>query len=664
MFCGRGLTFACVVALLLSWALRPEGGTAGEAAGVVSHVKVLSDKVEDVSSLDAWKKACLKDGMSDEQKAMVVWQTVFKFQHQDAPPAEFLQNETFIQDVIKIFNVYGYSMCGQATADAEALARHAGLKARGWTISHHLVPEIWWDDSWHLLDGSLIAYFPKADGKLASLEEIIAGVSDWLGKNPGLKGNDAKLREFQFKGPGWKKGPEILVNCPTYSADGWLPAYTHGWYSTMQEYDGSTKFPYEPGYSVGYQVNIQLRKGERLMRNWSHQGLYIGGLDGEAPGCLKMKVGQQFLRYTPKYGDLANGRVGNGTLEYDVPLADGSFRAGALSAENLACKSDDQAEPALHVKDGAAEGTLILRMPSSYVYLAAFLACKATVGTGGEISASLSDNNGLDWKELARFTASGEQKVDLKPSGKIFRRYDYRVKFVLKGKGTGLDALKLTHDIQHSQRALPALGQGANTITFSAGPQEGTITIEPSSNPASKGKQLTVEDYHAQANNIQGNELPINGAQGDITFPIATPGDMTRLRLGAFYRARDAKEGWEMQVSFDGGKTFKTIAPLPGETGRGVVKFITYSEIPPGTRAALVKYTGTKRTACLLMNLRIDADYLEPHGGFRPVKITYNWEENGQAKQDVHVAKQPDEKYTINCAAKPAMKSVVLELAE
>ncbi|MCY3020349.1 MAG: hypothetical protein NTW87_15125 [Planctomycetota bacterium] len=636
--------------------------TAADGAGVVSHISVLSDKVEDVSSLNAWKKACLKDGMTDEQKAMAIWTTVVKFQHQDGPPFEFLHNENFVQDAIKIFNVYGYSFCGVATADVEALARHAGLKARGWTISRHVVSEVWWDDSWHLLDASLICYFPKADRKPASVEEIIAGVSDWLAKDPALKGNDAKLREFQFKGPGWRKGPEILALCPTYSGDGWLPAFTHGWYSQMQEYDGSTKFPYEPGYSVGYQVNTQLRKGERLTRNWSNKGLHVNMQGGEAPGCMSMKVGESSLRYTPKYGDLSNGRVGNGTLEYDVPLADGSCKAGALSFENLACKAEDKADPALHVKDGAAEGTLILRMPSSYVYLGGELSCKAAVGAGGEISAQFSDNNGLDWKEIAKVTASGEQKVDLKPH--VFRRYDYRLKLVLKGKGTGLDALKLTHDIQHSQRPLPALGQGANTIAFSAGPQEGTITIEGSTIPATKGKQLTVEEFHPQANNMGGNELPIKGAQGDITFPIATPGDMTRLRLGAFYRARDPKEGWELQVSFDGGKTFKTMDRLPGNTGRGDVKFITFPEIPPGTRAALVRYTGVQRTACLLMNLRIDADYVEPHGGFRPVRIGYSWEENGQAKQDVHIAKQAEETYTINCASKPTMKSIVLELAE
>ena len=55
---------------------------------------------------------------------------------------------------------------------------------------------------------------------------------------------------------------------------------------------------------------------------------------------------------------------------------------------------------------------------------------------------------------------------------------------------------------------------------------------------------------------------------------------------------------------------------------------------------------------------------VEPAGGFRPVKVTYRWEEDGKAKEQVFVAKKGEETWTINCAAKPAMKSIVMELAE
>src|SRR5436853_75407 len=48
-------------------------------AGIVSHIKVLSDKIEDVSSMNAWLKSCIKPGMTDEKKALAVWASVVKF---------------------------------------------------------------------------------------------------------------------------------------------------------------------------------------------------------------------------------------------------------------------------------------------------------------------------------------------------------------------------------------------------------------------------------------------------------------------------------------------------------------------------------------------------------------------------------------------------------
>ncbi|HPD16908.1 MAG TPA: hypothetical protein PLE19_18325 [Planctomycetota bacterium] len=639
-------------------------GDAPKAVGIVSHVKVLSDKVEDVSSLDAWRKSFLRDTLSDRDKALAAWESVVRFQHQDAPPVEYLQMEDMVLDAIKMFNVYGYSMCGNAASHVQSLARAAGLEARGWTIQGHVVPEVLWDGKWHLLDASLINYFPKPDGDLASVEEIAAAIKEWYDKNPGFKGNDAKLRQFHAENgwTGWKRGPALLAACPFYTADGWLPARTHGWYATMQEYDGSTLFAYENGYSVGYQVNVQLRPGERLTRNWGHKGLHIN-MDGAggAPGCLTMKPGERFMIYTPRYGDLANGRVGNGTLEYEPPLADGSLAAAALACENLDFRGERKDGPALFAKDAAQPATLVLRMPSSYVYLGGELTLKAAVGTGGEIALAFSDNNGLDWRELGRFTASGDQKLDLKPH--VYRRYDYRLKFTLKGASTGLDALKITHDIQHSQRPLPALDRGENTITFSAEPSEGTITVEGSTDPKNKGKQVLYTDFHPERKNIKDDLLVLSAATGEVTFPIETPGEMTRLRVGIYYRARDPKDAWDIAASFDGGKTWQPIGHCEGPT-RNHGKYFVLDKVPAGTRSALVRFTGTQRTVAMIYQTRIDADYREPHGGFRPVKVTYTWEEGAAEKRHVHVAQKPAETYTIFCASKPTMRSLIVELAQ
>ena len=120
----------------LSILLTLAAGTALAAGvGVVSHVKVLSDKVPDVSSLEAWKASFIKPGMTDREKALAVWASVVKFQYQDNPPSEFLQLENNVLDALKMFNVYGYSMCGNAASHVQSLARYAGLQARGWTIN-------------------------------------------------------------------------------------------------------------------------------------------------------------------------------------------------------------------------------------------------------------------------------------------------------------------------------------------------------------------------------------------------------------------------------------------------------------------------------------------------------------------------------------------------
>jgi len=651
------LNVAALVVVLLA------GSALSGQVGAVSHVKVVSDRVEDVSSLEAWRKSFINEGMSDKEKALAVWSSVVRFQHQDSPPCEYLQLENTVLDAIKMFNVYGYGFCGVSASHVQSLARYAGLKARGWTISRHVVPELYWDGAWHLLDPSLINYFPKPDGKLASVAEIVAAVKAWYAKSPGFKGNDAKLRQFhrENRWKGWRRGPELLSNCPFYDAGGWLPARTHGWYSTMQEYDGSTLFPYECGYSTGYQVNIQLRQGERLTRNWSNKGLHVMMDQGRAPGSLKGVVGKGFFVYAPGFGDLAPGRIGNGTHEYDVPLADGAFRLGALVVENLACKAEDNTSPAVHVKNPARPATLVLRVPSSYVYLAGTLTFKAAVGKGGQIAISFSDNNALGWKKIGKVTASGDRRIDLKPL--VFRRYDYRLKLVLKGKGTGLDALKIVHDIQHSQRALPALGQGSNTITFSATPPEGTITIEGSTDPKNKGKQLLYTDFHPERKNIQDKLLVLAGGKGEVTFPIETPGEMTRLRIGIYYRARDKRDAWDVQVSFDGGKTFRAVGRCEGPT-RNHGKYFVVPDVPPGTKAARIRFSGTQRNTTMLYQARIDADYREPRGGFRPVKITYVWQEGTIERRHVHVARSPRETYRITCGNKPVMKSIILELAE
>jgi len=659
----RVLGFALAIACCFLLAFSLSAYVAPQQVGVVCNIKVVSDKVQDVSSLEAWQRSFIKPDMSDEEKALAIWRSVVMFRHQDSPPKELLEGDGCVHDPIKVFNVYGYNMCCCAASNIAALARFIGLPARIWTIRAHVVPEVQWDGEWHMLDASLINYFRKPNGKIASVDEIIAEVKAWYDAHPEYRNNEAKLRELhrQDGWTGWKRGPALLANCPFYGSDGWLPAKTHGWYSTMLEYDGSVKFLYEPGYSLGYRVNNQLRPGERLVLNWFNKGFHVNMRDGEEPGCLRKRIGEDDLTYARDYGDVAPGRIGNGLREYDVPLADGTFRVGMLVAENLICRSEAKAKdaPAVQVRDPTKPAVLEFRMPSSYVYLTGTLTFQAVVPKGGRIRVFFSDNNGLDWRELKTVTTSGELKVDLSPL--VLRRYDYRLRFVLTGKGTGLERIRVSHDIQHSQRALPALTQGKNFVTVIVGPPESTVTLQASAKLEWRGKQLIYTDFHPQLRGIEPNLMRVEGSEGEAIFAVSTPADMVRLRCGVHYRARDQMDGWEVQVSFDDGKTFQTIRKLWGPTA-GHCDYFVVDKIPAGTKKALIRFVGQQRNTTCLFSLRIDADYREPFGGFRPVKVTYVWEEGGVEKRQTFVARKPQETFVITCESSPTMKSLILEL--
>ena len=191
-----------ILALGILFVVTP-GSDDAAATGVVANIKVLSDKVKDVSSLEAWKKSYIQEGMTDKDKALAIWESVVAHQYQDTPPKEFLHNENDVYDVMKMFNVYGHSYCGVAAYEMASLARYAGLKARVSTIAAHVVPEIEWDGKWHMLDASLVNFFVMKDqppdavngkfsralsnyavpnGNIASIEEIIAAVKQWYAK--------------------------------------------------------------------------------------------------------------------------------------------------------------------------------------------------------------------------------------------------------------------------------------------------------------------------------------------------------------------------------------------------------------------------------------------------------------------------------------------------
>src|SRR3954463_13846116 len=196
------------------------------SAGRVNNLKVLSDKIDDVTTVENILRSFVRPGMSDEERSRALWTAAVKYRHQTIPPNEYLAADWEAHDPVKIFNVYGYCMCCCCSALVEALNRADGREARGRSLNGHSVAEVRYGAAWHMFDTSLIAYFPRpGDGAIASVDEISAAVAGWHSAHPGYRKDAARLLDLMRSGDwtGWKAdGPELLASCPFYDK-GYLP---------------------------------------------------------------------------------------------------------------------------------------------------------------------------------------------------------------------------------------------------------------------------------------------------------------------------------------------------------------------------------------------------------------------------------------------------------
>jgi hypothetical protein len=597
-----------VLPTLPARAQSPQPPAAGQR---VNQLKVLSYKVDDVTTVENIVKSFTKPGMSDQARAQALWTAVVKYRHQTAPPNEHLAGDWEAHDPVKIFNVYGYCMCCCCSALVEALNREDGREARGRILNGHSVPEVRYRNGWHMFDGSLITFFPRpADGVAASVNEIAASIADWYARHPSYQRNGEKILQLMRKDGwmGWRaEGPRLLAHYPYYRA-GYFPARTHGWDATMSEYDRRSEV-YEYGYHVGHRALLSLRPGESFVREAGNRGLHVNMDVAPAWDGLKAKAPENDLVYLEEFFPGHRGGLSaNGVHRYAPNLAAGDLAPGSESFENLASGGS----PPLRVRDAARPGVAVIAMVSPYVDLGGKLRLKATGRSAGDhVLVSISTNHGRFFAPVYSATVDRptEAVVDLKD--KIFRRYAYWLKVELIG-GAGLERLEVEDDFQHAPRTLPWLGRGKNTITVAADadPTLATRSIACRITPdASFTKNETSGTMGVRFDNVdlRHDACWWKGGTGTMTVPIDVPGDLVGLSFSAQVRARGEKDRVRVTASTDGGKTWRQVAVIAGPT-QGRTEHIRVDRWPTGTRKALLRFELTGNNTVGVQNFRVDAD--------------------------------------------------------
>jgi hypothetical protein len=670
MTCRRKALFVLTAVLLGAFVLAPAASAEGPAGARINNLKVLSDKVDDMTTPENILKSFVRPGMSDADRSKALWTAVVKYRHQTAPPNELLAADWEAHDPVKLFNTYGYCMCCCCSAMIEALNRLDGREARGRILNGHSVPEVKFGDGWHMYDASLITIFPKpGNEEPAAVDEISTAVKGWYEKNPGVRGNDGKLVAIMRENgwTGWKaKGPELLSRCPYYDL-GWFPAKTHGWNATMSEYDRKSEV-YEYGYHVGHRALFSLRPGESIARDAGNRGLHVNGDPGWGD-LKKASAPADDLAYIKKFFPGYNGgTVANGYHRYQPDLASGSLADGAELYDNLATGGS----PALHLKEASKPGVAVIPLTSPYVYLGGRIKVKAfRKAEGDRVALSLSTNNARTFTPLWSADNVGVNEATVELRDRITRRYTYWLKIELQSStadGAGIDSLAVENDIQHAPRTIPWLGKGKNTITVAADQDNAIawrgITGRITTN-ANFNKNETAATLGTVFDNLKVDDGSCwwKGGVGRMTVPIDVPGDIVGISFCTQYRARSERDLIKALLSFDDGKTWKEAAKLAGPTA-GTTQFHRFKDVPAGVKHALLRYEMTGNNTVGILSFRIDVDYKDPKAASeaRPFYVVHRWQENGKPMEHREKIARLPAKYTIDAGDEPKMTSVSYEM--
>jgi hypothetical protein len=660
-----GLALTCLLMPALAPGAEPPGGR-------VNNLKVLSDQVDDVSTVANILRSFVRPGMSDEERSKAIWTAVVKYRHQTLPPNEFLAPDSEVHDPVKVFNVYGYCMCCCCSAVVEALNRADGREARGRILNNHSVPEVRYGDGWHMFDTSLIAYFPRpGDGTIAAVDDISAAITAWHEAHPGYRKDGPKLIDLMRSDGwmGWKdRGPALLAACPFYD-QGYLPARTHGWDATMVEYDRKSEV-YEYGYQTGHRALFSLRPGESFTREAGNRGLHVNLEKMPHWDMLRARAPERDLVYLKQFFPAYRGGVvANGTHSYAPDLAAGDLAAGAERFENLTTGTGEGSSPALQVKEAGRPGVALIPMTSPYVVLGGRMRLKSVrPGDSDGVTLSLSTSNGRRFTTL--WTApvgAHEATIDLGET--VLRRYDYTLRLEIRG-AAGIDALAIESDFQHAPRTLPWLARGRNTITVAADDAYGralaTRTVSCRITPEdSFTKNETTASMGVAFDNLDVRDGSCwwKRGVGTMTVPIAVPGDLVALRLSAQARARGVKDQVALRASADGGRTWRDLDAIHGPTP-GTTRSFRFDAWPPGTRELLLQFALSGNNTIGLMSFRVDADYRDPLAAedFRPFRVVHRWREEGRPREHAQLVSTLPATYTIDTAAEPEMISVEAEM--
>ncbi len=397
---------------------------------------ILVNGRRDWRTIQAIVREATRGYTTDADKARAIWE----FTRHHRFHATTWDNEN--NDAVKVFNVYGYTLCGNDANVIADLWRAAGLKTRrGYPIGH-CVSEAFYRGAYHLLDGDEHCIYLLRDNKTIASEAQVVRDHDLIKRTHtyGILRPDSRGRD-------------------EFSA-------------SLFVYEGERKG--ERGGRTKHKMDFTLRPGESLEWRWDHVGKqYSGGAD--LKGKKWRRDGQGDLR---AWGRVAYAKLCNGKLRYRPDLSKPISRRGIQRADNLA-----DALPGLRPAAPDKPCRVVWRIASPYVIVGGQVKIKGRRAAQDDVVSVALSRRGKKWETLwtAEKTGAFEKTLtfDEKLSPRRRPQYEYWLRVELRGAGAGLEAIAFDTDVQMAPLSLPELRAGENAVRYvdeSPGPRRVRVT--------------------------------------------------------------------------------------------------------------------------------------------------------------------------------------------
>ncbi|MFT7464387.1 MAG: hypothetical protein ACI9EF_002743 [Pseudohongiellaceae bacterium] len=254
----------------LSWEIANVGSEP------ISNPRVVFEEQLGGFDVGAVERSVLAGVEGDLPKAQRLWEFLVENRFHSAPPSP----RSEVVDPIKLINVYGYCHADGASGAFAALAGRAGLEVRLWKLNGHVVAEVLCDDSWRMFDCDAEVFYRGPSGGPASVADLQ---------------RDPALLDHPVLVPGRSK--------PRYS----MNTIQRIWSQVEDHHILDVSAP-----GLLHDMGFVLRPGERIVRQWGHQGLRVPEIGYQVPESFAN--GQWIYEYA-----LAPGETPPIELDFDLP---------------------------------------------------------------------------------------------------------------------------------------------------------------------------------------------------------------------------------------------------------------------------------------------------------------------------------------------------------